>query len=321
MKIDQAVSDKPFLKVDVRTSDMDGVLEVSARDPGQASVIYECTAKGEATVTMDVRRIAMARASANPEPTFRLTWKKKCGALNSGINEALQVNIMSETYLNSTTAVSKGLALTGYLRPCRGATMTSCANQRQYLMIPKTDKRTKIELVTHGEVIPDLNPAPDVIYDHNIMSVQVASSHYKTGTPESRSIFVKYICFKEGISVVTLTIHMLMHKPVDFAYLKYCAKPRVHVSKAVTAPQVMNWVMISICVVGVAIIAGFSVLRKAVCSMMGSSPSSSSTVQPGASGDVESAPAKTAQKSTKSTRPQVEDPEAVEKSGEVTYHA
>merc|ERR1712012_464933 len=50
---------------------------------------------------------------------------------------------------------------------------------------------------------------------------------------------LRYTCFRDGVSVIMLTIHILAHKPIDIAWRKRCVEPKVHVGKALTAPQAM----------------------------------------------------------------------------------
>merc|ERR1712060_250471 len=52
-----------------------------------------------------------------------------------------------------------------------------------------------------------------------------------------QTVTVRYTCFKDGVSNVMLTIHVLAHKPIDLAWKKRCSEPKVHVGKALTAPQ------------------------------------------------------------------------------------
>merc|ERR1712110_874943 len=52
-----------------------------------------------------------------------------------------------------------------------------------------------------------------------------------------QTLNVRYTCFKDGVSNVMLTIHVLAHKPIDLAWKKRCQEPKVHVGKALTAPQ------------------------------------------------------------------------------------
>merc|ERR1712224_259100 len=53
------------------------------------------------------------------------------------------------------------------------------------------------------------------------------------------SIKVRYTCFRSGISLVMVTVHILEHEPLDLAWRKRCAEPKVSQRTVLTAPQAM----------------------------------------------------------------------------------
>jgi len=140
------------------------------------------------------------------------------------------------------------------------------------LEIPAKDKRSAIELSidrAHSYEPPTLQPPPDLSYDRRVLQATIV--HHKLaggsgkGSRSSRNLVqtlsVKYTCFKDGVSVVVVTIHVLAHKPIDIAWRKRCVEPKVRVGKAMTAPQAIGitigvCLLIAVCLCGVWIMCG-----------------------------------------------------------------
>eukprot|EP00435_Cladocopium_sp_Y103_P043492 s963_g12.t1 len=57
----------------------------------------------------------------------------------------------------------------------------------------------------------------------------------------STNMVVRYTCHRAGVSSIVVTIYVLQHKPIDFAWRKRCSEPKIHTSKALTAPQAMTF--------------------------------------------------------------------------------
>lgn len=229
-------------------------------DPVPLSVIYTCESDGFAEVVLTFEK-AVLSDSHRPEQ-MQLRWRKLCGAIPY---PHLQVFIKSDVYKNKTQAVDNGIALPGFMRPCRNfkapssgavpgavsATTEACEAGVPVLEIPPKDRHTSLELhVAQAGVLepPAFQPPPDLSYDRRILQVTISQPHVAVPgkqRPSSRnavhdSLNIKYTCFKDGVSVVMVTIHVLAHKPIDIAWRKRCTEPKVHVGKALTAPQAIT---------------------------------------------------------------------------------
>jgi len=264
MRYPTVTSSKPFLKVGVRgpflgASDTEA-FDVS-RDPVGFSIFYTCESDGQADVELTFEK-AMLDTSHKPEK-LKLQWRKICGAT---VYRHLQVFLKSETYRNSTLAVDSGIALPPFLPPCKlakalggeSAETPSCQDRTSMFDVPVKDRRTSLELTIAQEgrmEPPSLQPPPDLSYDSKILQAIISlSASGGTGKqrvvnrPFREALNVKYTCFKEGTSVIMVTLHMLAHKPVDIAWLKHCTEPKIHVGKALTAAQAIT---ITFLVVGI----------------------------------------------------------------------
>jgi len=175
----------------------------------------------------------------------------------------LNVFIKSDAYKNKTEAVTSGVVLPGFNRPCKVPSKSSgqktttpptskqedCEVAGDMLEIPAKDTRTSIEFRVDKDGSfepPAMQPPPDISYDRRIMQV-VVTQHPRGGSGERSSkqrnpkdvlqtLNVKYTCFKDGVSNVMVTIHVLAHKPIDLAWRKRCTEPKVRVGKTLTAP-------------------------------------------------------------------------------------
>lgn len=179
-----------------------------------------------------------------------LKWKKNCGATEY---KHLTVSIKSELYKNRTTAVSGGVPLLGYRRPCSSSTAPEdaqgCEKRGGLLLeVPPKEARTNLELKIEkdGAMEPPMfQPPPDLTYDRKIMHATVsllsrppaAAKSHKSAKSNVQTMSVKYTCFRDGESIVMVTLHVLAHKPIDLAWRKRCIEPKAKVGKAITAPQ------------------------------------------------------------------------------------
>merc|ERR1712217_132415 len=77
------------------------------------------------------------------------------------------------------------------------------------------------------------------------------SQRYKV--PKARTMMVRYVCLKAGVSNVMVTLHVLAHRPTDFSWVKHCEAPKVKVGKALTAPQALFVLYILLALIGGAI--------------------------------------------------------------------
>merc|ERR1712190_136443 len=148
-----------LLKVDLRGSCFAGedgaeFIEVS-NEPIPCSVVYTCVSDGFADVTLTMEKAVLSDAHRPQEMT--LQWKKLCGAT---VYRHLQVLIKSDSFKNKTEAVSDGVVLPGYMRPCKNTSKAKskkivalpasspeeCETTGPQFEVPAKDMRTSIEL-------------------------------------------------------------------------------------------------------------------------------------------------------------------------------
>mmetsp|Transcript_22090 Transcript_22090/g.51559 ORF Transcript_22090/g.51559 Transcript_22090/m.51559 type:complete len:599 (-) Transcript_22090:87-1883(-) len=257
----RVITNSDLLAVDIRgpLSVCDEGCEVIASDsradggtqsPGGLSILYTCYRDGPAEVVLTLIKAGEAKDE------LQLRWKKICGET---VYHNLQVWLKSDTYKNSTLVVEDGKALPGFMRPCRGVkATTSAAIQRSTTRgppvceasaltfeVPPKDRRTSLELRMDKEATspPDPKPLPTLSYNRKLMQVTLVQP--RSAAPGGSStkhklhaLHVKYTCFKDGIGVVEITLHLPGHTPIDVAWNKRCTEPKVRVGKAtMTAPQ------------------------------------------------------------------------------------
>jgi len=265
-----ATSNHKLLKVEIRGPFYFGgsTFEVSS-DPVHFSVIHICESDGLAEVVLTLEK-AVLSDQHRPEKV-QLTWKKLCGATEY---KFLQVFIKSDLYQNKTQAVDGGYVLPGFMRPCPTSKMhgggqtlgapasnyQACGNEEPILEVPAKDTRTSLELRIDKEGAlepPTLQPPPDLSYDRRVLQVTIWYSPRSTVPRKSnhparnllQTLNVRYVCFKDGVSIVMVTLHVLAYKPIDLAWRKRCSEPKVRVGKVLTAPQAMVITIFVVCIV------------------------------------------------------------------------
>lgn len=238
----------------------DETFEVTSQ-PMTISVLYTCESDGPADVVMTLEKAVLSETH-KPE-RIELKWRKLCGATTY---RHLQAFLKGDGSRNSTQAVRNGTVMEGFRRPCprsRGQNSLaapidggSCETGELLFEAPARERRTTLELRVAKEAAepPSLQPPPDLSYDRRIMQAALVQLP-RSGTGGSKqsssrkllqTLSVKYTCFKEGESIVMVTLHVLAHKPLDLAWRKRCTEPKVHVGKALTAPQAIV-VTIAVC--------------------------------------------------------------------------
>lgn len=245
-------------------------------DPVKISIIYTCEYDGFADVTLVLRRVSIGNdISQNSGRDLVLTWRKHCG---STAYTHLNIALKSDTFKNSTIVAARGQALSGFLRACgmvrsgQGDAAEDCTKvDNLVLSIPEQDVRTTfdIRVSAEGSQEPPSFPMPDVSYDRQAMQVSVIQApRLATGIGGTRqrlppladqmgreqvyTMSLKYTCFKEGVTVVMLTLHVLAHNPIEIAWKKKCAEPKVMRGRAFTAPQAL---LLAVFIIGVFILA------------------------------------------------------------------
>eukprot|EP00434_Breviolum_minutum_P026829 symbB.v1.2.023712.t1/scaffold2192.1/size86214/1 len=99
---------------------------------------------------------------------------------------------------------------------------------------------------------PSLQPPPDLSFDKKILRAYIMQPGTENFRPQkavsptlsrasSTHMVVRYTCHRAGVSLIVVTIYVAQHKPIDFVWHKRCAEPKVHTSKALTAPQAMTF--------------------------------------------------------------------------------
>merc|ERR1711865_718463 len=135
------------------------------------------------------------------------------------------------------------------------------------------DLRTVLELDVDrlaGVDPPTFLPAADVTYDNKVLRVTVLQAPFiqtasasgsstarrREGKQGSRhnnrgkrqTLSLKYTCFKDGESIVMVTLHVLAYKSIYLAWRKQCVEPKAKVGKALTAPQA---IMVTLFICGI----------------------------------------------------------------------
>lgn len=166
---------------------------------------------------------------------------------------SLRVLVRSQTYENKTAAIQEGevqplfKGLCDAVNPAESATLDDC------LTIPASDGKTTLEVSVGGDVpLPELDPLPIVTVDPSVVKVfvtkprdpprsggkgAVRTVHVKDMTT---TVDMKYVCLKDAVTTVLVTLHMVAHRPIDISWVKACKKPRSRVGRAFTAKQAIT---------------------------------------------------------------------------------
>mmetsp|Transcript_112997 Transcript_112997/g.205471 ORF Transcript_112997/g.205471 Transcript_112997/m.205471 type:complete len:640 (-) Transcript_112997:31-1950(-) len=243
----------------------DGPSEVSA-EPISLTVTYVCNFDGFADMTLLLEKDTLLEED-QPEKLV-LQWRKHCGVT---MYKNLHMYIRNDANKSSRTqVVDSGKVRSGFVRPCTGLNlhaqvMSDCSQKQLTYEVSEKEIKTSldIEIDSNGVMeMPVFDPPPDLTYNGKVMKVMVTQlPHRSTGIhPHSgkqrnsqhrkQVLTVKYTCFKEGNSTVTVTFHVRDHKAIYLAWRKKCVEPKVHVSKALTAPQAIAVTMFVCAVIG-----------------------------------------------------------------------
>lgn len=247
LKRPYAYSNQKLLsKVDVRGLIFDDVFEIT-REPVSLTLVYSCEYDGFADVTLVFEKETLQYRSSHPPERLEIKLRKHCGFSEY---KYLQVFLRSESWKNKTEVVRGGQILPGFLMPCEVNTHqvgheAACSKQGPLLEVPPQDLRTSFELIVSKEGSlepPQYQPVPDLSYNRKVLSVSITMPHntnpkQRASATRPRSMIVKYTCYREGTSLVMVTLYVLAHKPIDIVWRKHCEEPKAHVGKALTAPQ------------------------------------------------------------------------------------
>jgi hypothetical protein len=252
-----------------------------SREPVALLVMYVCLFDGFADVTLVIEQDTFS--GEEPE-RLEIKWRKHCGETPY---THLEVSVRSDVNKNATKAISGGKVKKGFERPCKGAEAQAlaaalghhggahCSNQPLSLEISEKEIRSVLDLEVDKDGVmepPSFYPPPDVTYDHKVVRVTVLQTpalggssgkgdryvspkHRKHGASSRKgrqSITLKYMCYKEGVSIVMVTLYVLGFKPIYFAWNKRCVEPKAKMGKALTAPQA---IMITLFVCGIVVLA------------------------------------------------------------------
>merc|ERR1719359_2281722 len=66
-----------------------------------------------------------------------------------------------------------------------------------------------------------------------------------------QTLTLKYTCYKDGESVIMVTLHVLSYKSISLAWRKLCVEPKAKVGKALTAPQA---IMVTMFICGIIVL-------------------------------------------------------------------
>ncbi|CAK9110785.1 unnamed protein product [Durusdinium trenchii] len=249
------VSSDEQLKVEIRGLASADAIEVTTSEVLEISVLYSCLGAGVMEVELALEQAVLSAAHA-PE-VLHLHWRKRCG---DSVYRFVDVYLKSD--LNKTQVVSKGTTLPGFMHCPKEAVSgaedgtkpltkgTEC--QPEALEVSPKEVKTTVELRLDPEghqLPPAFQPHPDLSFDRKILRayvVQPTSELFRKTQPSSlrantNAMTVRYSCHKAGVSLIVVTIYVMKHKPIDFAWRKRCSEPKVHTSKALTAPQAMTF--------------------------------------------------------------------------------
>eukprot|EP00929_Paragymnodinium_shiwhaense_P062142 TRINITY_DN31021_c0_g1_i1.p1 TRINITY_DN31021_c0_g1~~TRINITY_DN31021_c0_g1_i1.p1 ORF type:complete len:635 (-),score=109.29 TRINITY_DN31021_c0_g1_i1:394-2298(-) len=251
-------SSQKLLTVEGRGTFFFGEEAYEVQDTTSLSIQYTCDFDGHADVTLTFEKATLdSDAEAD---TLSLTWRKHCGARSY---TDLSVIVRSEAFQNKTAVVESGETLAGFRRICQTSKRKSRSFMEDHegcqgsstvgLTLPAHEARTVLDFRVAPEGVDDppvFQPEPDITYDSRLMDVRMiqmprsmhgvvkqSSSEYLRS--KSSSMTLKYTCLQEGVSVVLVTLHVLAHKPIEFAWKKECVKPKIKKGKALTAPQAL----------------------------------------------------------------------------------
>ena len=203
-------------------------------------------------------------SAAHASEVLQLKWSKHCG---DSVYRFLDVFLKHEK--NRTQVVSKGKTLPGFghcpkmtaeAGPLDGTTseLNKECSSEAVLEIGSKDLKSSIELRLDASgaggppTTPSLQPPPDLSFDKKILRAYIMQPGTENFRPQkavsptlsraaSTHMVVRYTCHRAGVSLIVVTIYVAQHKPIDFVWRKRCAEPKVHTSKALTAPQAMTF--------------------------------------------------------------------------------
>ncbi|CAE6915505.1 unnamed protein product [Symbiodinium natans] len=275
-----ASSDDKLLKVDIRGAAVtmaqgDTFLEVGS-EPTEFTVVYTCQGAGTADVELGLWRAVVT--SAHAAQGMHLHWRKQCG---EATYKFMDIFVKSDMNVTKVQAISRGRPMPGFEPPCRNQSKSShpavdaaspkspsrtCGSQQPTLEVTAKESKSAIEMRVDPEGLvmpPALQHQPDVSFDQRIVKAFISrmpeqfarlgrskvcpncgdSLRAGQGVPKaaSQTMMLKYICHKEGVSPIMVTIYVEGYKPIDFAWRKRCQEPKKpRIGRALTAPQAMT---------------------------------------------------------------------------------
>jgi len=248
-----------------------------SRDSVDLTVSFNCLFDGHAFITLVIEKDTF---SGDEPERLVLKFRKVCG---TEAYQHLDVFVKSEKYKNRTKAYSQGAVVRGFGRPCKGsesqalalpsphqeqAQAETCHQGAPALVVSEEELRTVLELEIDkfgNSEPPKFEPLPDITYDNKVLRVQVLQSPSATplgnrksgkrhGVANRRQVLsLKYTCFKDGESMIMVTMHVLAHNSINLAWKKRCVEPKVKAGKAFTAPQA---IMVTMFCIGVVVVLG-----------------------------------------------------------------
>eukprot|EP00178_Gracilaria_changii_P011400 TRINITY_DN324_c0_g1_i1.p1 TRINITY_DN324_c0_g1~~TRINITY_DN324_c0_g1_i1.p1 ORF type:complete len:729 (-),score=110.24 TRINITY_DN324_c0_g1_i1:7787-9973(-) len=214
-------SDSDYVSVALRGRIVGGT--VTSDEQTKFSVLYECLATATANIVFSV--------AIPPWDNMTAVWRKDCGGRHSQslligtsgegsyevVHEgevSLQYNITDNTYIGDVEGVVEEIP---------GNT-----DYRKFY-VTNSDDTSDIQVQTVSMTMSDPSIVTPIIQTSMVAgSSYLSASGGVIGRKETKSLYLHFICKKEGKSLVLVTLPILRYRNIEFGFIKDCFEPRVH---------------------------------------------------------------------------------------------
>lgn len=214
-------SDSSYVSANLRNTVAGGT--VNSDTATKFSVVYECHATETANIMFSV--------AIPPWDNITVSWRKDCGGRHSqslliGTNGPGTVDVIHDGELNSEYNITDA----SYIGDVQGSVKEIPGNvDYKRFYITNSDDTSEIQIQTPSMTMSD----PGVVTTL-VETPMVASSSYISATgatierKTTKSLYLHFICKKEGMSLILVTLPVLRYKNIEFGFLKQCFAPKVH---------------------------------------------------------------------------------------------
>lgn len=214
-------SDSEYVSAYLRNTVAGGT--VTSDTPTKFSVVYECHATETANIVFSV--------AIPPWDNVTVSWRKDCGGKHSqslliGTTGPGSFDVIHDGELSSQYNITDA----SYIGDVRGSVEEIPGNvDYKRFYITNSDDTSEIQIQTASMTMSDPGVVTTLVETPMVASSSyIAATGATIGRKTTKSLYLHFICKREGMSLILVTLPVLRYKNIEFGFMKQCFAPKVH---------------------------------------------------------------------------------------------